>query len=32
MLRNASLFGGMGVSLDKKKCPSALLLALGLLK
>jgi len=32
MFSTAPLFGGMVVSLDRKKCPPALLCALGLLK
>ncbi len=32
MFSNALLFGGIGVSLDKKKCPPAQLHALGLLR
>ncbi len=32
IFNTAPLFGGMGVSLDRKKCPPALLRALGSLK
>jgi hypothetical protein len=32
MFSTAPLFGGIGVSLDKKKCPPARLRALGLLR